>query len=68
VKRPETIRAPDTTVRSSSRAHQYQKVHDNRKQPIRGLWRRNGTYLARLTVEDAEDRKSVNPCADAFCV
>ncbi len=30
----------------------YQKVRDGRKQPIRGLWVRNGRYYARLTVED----------------
>lgn len=31
----------------------YQKVRDGRKQPIRGLWVRNGRYYARLAVEDA---------------
>ncbi len=31
----------------------YQKVLDKRKQPIRGLWRRNGVYYARLSIEDA---------------
>lgn len=30
----------------------YQKVKDGRKQPIRGLWMRNGNFYARLTVED----------------
>ena len=30
----------------------YQKVRDGRKQPIRGLWVRNGRFYARLTVED----------------
>ena len=30
----------------------YQKVRDGRKQPIRGLWQRNGRFYARLAVED----------------
>ena len=30
----------------------FAKVLDGRKQPIRGLWVRNGRYYARLTVED----------------
>jgi hypothetical protein len=30
----------------------YQKVRDGRKQPIRGLWVRNGRFYARLTVEE----------------
>jgi integrase len=34
---------------------QYQKVRDGRKQPIRGLWVRNGRFYARLTVEDASN-------------
>ena len=36
----------------------YTRVFDGRKQPIRGLWVRNGHYYARLTVEDATGRKS----------
>lgn len=44
---------------SSSRRHRYNKVLDNRKHPIRGLWRRNGSFYARLTVEDDCGRKSV---------
>jgi integrase len=36
---------------------QYQKVRDGRKQPIRGLWVRNGRFYARLTVEDANTGK-----------
>ena len=38
---------------SSSRRYRYTKVLDNRKHSIRGLWRRNGKFVARLTVEDA---------------
>lgn len=39
------------------RAHQhrsgaYQKVRDERKHPIRGLWIRNGRYYAQVTLED----------------
>jgi hypothetical protein len=30
----------------------YQKVSDERKRPIRGLWVRNGRYYAQLTLED----------------
>ena len=37
----------------------YQKVRDGRKQPIRGLWVRNGRFYARLTVEDAAGIKKV---------
>ncbi|MSU36346.1 MAG: hypothetical protein EXS36_14865 [Pedosphaera sp.] len=32
---------------------------DNRKQPIRGLWRRNGKFLARITVESDVGHKAV---------
>lgn len=34
-------------------AYRFFKVLDGRKQPVRGLWVRNGRYYARLTVEDA---------------
>ena len=44
---------------SSSRRHRYTKVLDNRKHPIRGLWRRNGSFYARITVEDDCGRKSI---------
>ena len=32
---------------------------DNRKHAIRGLWRRNGKFVARITVEDDAGRKAV---------
>ncbi|MBU6410909.1 MAG: hypothetical protein KGR98_11040, partial [Verrucomicrobia bacterium] len=32
---------------------------DNRKHAIRGLWRRNGNFVARITVEDDAGRKAV---------
>lgn len=35
----------------------YQKVLDGRKQPVRGLWKRNGSFYARLYVEDGSGRK-----------
>ena len=44
---------------SSSRRYKYTKVLDNRKHAIRGLWRRNGSFLARITVEDDAGRKAV---------
>jgi integrase len=44
---------------SSSRRYRYSKVLDNRKHAIRGLWRRNGKFVARITVEDDAGRKAV---------
>ena len=35
----------------------YTKALDGRKQPIRGLWVRNGQFYAQLKIEDAEGRK-----------
>ena len=49
-------------MRSNSRHRlaAYQKVRDARKRPIRGLWRRNGKFYARLAVEDPNNgRKQV---------
>src|SRR5438876_1175762 len=43
---------------SNSRRHKYTKVCDNRKHPIRGLWRRNGNFLARITIEDDAGRRT----------
>ena len=43
----------------SSRRYRYTKVFDNRKHAIRGLWRRNGKFVARITVEDDAGRKAV---------
>lgn len=58
MKRTETSR--DRTGRaSSSRRYRYTKVLDNRKHAIRGLWRRNGKFVARITVEDDAGRKAV---------
>jgi len=44
---------------SNSRRYNYTKVLDNRKHAIRGLWRRNGKFVARITVEDDAGRKAV---------
>lgn len=44
---------------SSSRRHRYTKVLDNRKHPIRALWRRNGNFYARITVEDDRGQKQI---------
>jgi hypothetical protein len=30
----------------------FSKVLDGRKQPVRGLWERNGRFYAQLTVEN----------------
>ena len=43
----------------SSRRYKYTKVLDNRKHAIRGLWRRNGKFVARITIEDDAGRKAV---------
>ena len=50
---------PQVALPDSSTVHirrqreaQYQRVYDERKRPIRGLWVRNGRYYAQLTVED----------------
>ncbi len=44
---------------SNSRRYRYTKVLDNRKHAIRGLRRRHGKFVARLSVEDAGGRKRV---------
>ena len=44
---------------SNSRRYKYTKVLDNRKHAIRGLWKRNGKFVARITVEDDAGRKAV---------
>jgi integrase len=50
LERPST----QSTVVSHSRHRvaAYQKVLNGRKQPVRGLWQRNGRFYARLAVED----------------
>jgi len=48
-----------TPAGASTRRYKYTKVLDNRKHAIRGLWRRNGKFIARITVEDTAGRKSM---------
>jgi integrase len=55
VKRTATSSEP-----SSRRRHSYSKVLDNRKHPVRGLWRRNGSFYARVTVEDETGHKKLS--------
>jgi integrase len=50
---------PQVALPDSSTVHirrqreaQYQRVQDERKRPIRGLWVRNGRYYAQITLED----------------
>jgi integrase len=44
--------AKDENHKSQSHATKFTKVKDGRKQPVRGLWVRNGRYYARLNVEN----------------
>ena len=41
----------ESLVIQSQGRHSYQKVLDGRKQPIRGLYKRNNAFLARLTIQ-----------------
>jgi integrase len=60
MKRTATPGNPTGAISSSRRhRHRYSKVLDNRKHAIRGLWRRNGKFVARITVEDDAGRKAV---------
>ena len=42
----------------SQRAGTYHKVLDGRKRPIRGLWKRNERFYARLAITDPETGKT----------
>ena len=49
---------PVAVVRRNSHSrYQYKKVLDGRKQPIRGLWERNGKFIARIAMEDDAGKK-----------
>ena len=49
-----TISSQQSKVeRQSHRGDTFAKVLDGRKQPIRGLWIRNGRYYARLSIENS---------------
>jgi integrase len=54
-----TLRNHSSNSSSRSRRHSYTKVCDNRKHPIRRLWRRNGKFLARLAIEDEAGHKQM---------
>src|SRR5580693_7565868 len=43
----------DQNVGRQTHEAMFSKVLDGRKQPVRGLWERNGRYYAQLTVENA---------------
>jgi len=58
VKRNATLRNRSGS-KPSSRRYKYTRVLDNRKHPIRGLWRRNQSFLARISVEAEDGRKNV---------
>lgn len=49
----------NSSAGSHPRRYAYTKVLDNRKHPIRGLWRRNGKFVARITVENELGRRQV---------
>lgn len=57
MKPAETVRKHGNSIGSDHSTHarnSYTKVLDGRKQPIRGLWERNGRFYAQLKVEDPE--------------
>jgi hypothetical protein len=45
--------------KTASRRHSYHRFLDNRKHAIRSLWRRNGKFVARITIEPDDGSKSV---------
>jgi hypothetical protein len=48
--------------RNSHSRYHYKKVLDGRKQPIRGLWKRNGKSIARIVMEDDAGKKKNGGC------
>ncbi len=50
---------PKPVKRQVHHAGSFAKVLDGRKQPIRGLWIRNGRYYARLSVENSNGEKQI---------
>jgi len=59
MKPKETVGSPQSTLnrRNSHSRYKYRKVRDGRKQPIRGLWTRNGNFVARMATEDEDGMK-----------
>lgn len=53
------MNATETNGKHSNRRYSYTKVEDARKHAIRGLWRRNGKFIAPITVENDAGRKAV---------
>ena len=55
----EAVSSQQTNVgrRKSHSRYEYKKVLDGRKQPIRGLWERNGKFVARIATEDEDGMK-----------
>jgi integrase len=51
------VKRNELKCKPHSRRYPYTKVLDARKQPIRGLWQRNGQFVARLAVEDDVGQK-----------
>lgn len=47
-------------VHESRRIDNFQKVLDGRRQPIRGLWERNGRFYARLTFESPDNASGLS--------
>ena len=39
-------------VQNRNHEAMFAKALDGRKQPVRGLWRRNGRYYAQVSIED----------------
>jgi integrase len=52
-------RQPSLNRRVSHSRYKYKKVLDGRKQPIRGLWERNGKFVARISTEDDDGMKRI---------
>src|SRR6185369_11899007 len=59
MKRAETASTDQPVNSRNHRRYGYQKVLDARKQPIRGLWKRNGNFIARITVEAPDGKKLI---------
>src|SRR5436190_14242461 len=72
MKPAETASTDQTDNSRNHQRYRYQKVLDSRKQPIRGLWKRNGNFVARITVEALQVSKNGQQFCDyvrlmAFC-
>jgi hypothetical protein len=52
MKRIETVSNSESSSTNVKHEAKFAKVLDGRKQPIRGLWIRNGRYYAQLKIEN----------------